>query len=698
MSLAFKPRLAVWSFLLAAVIPCRAGDSIRPPAVPLVTHNPYFSVWSLSDRPTDDSTRHWTGTSQEICGLARIDGKPYRFLGARPDAAPAMTMTVLEVTPTRTTYRMEAGGTRITMTFLSPLLPHDLAVLSRPVTYLTWDVTSIDGVDHSVLLYLDATAEWAVNKPTQKVTWEHQSEEKLTILRVGSVEQPVLEKKGDNLRIDWGHFNLAAAKTEGMTSVIASAKAAREGFVANGRLPDRDDPNTPRAVDDALPALAFAFDLGRVGALRGDPERRQVLFAYDEIKTVEYFGKPLRPFWKREFNSVTALLNGAIAAYDGLKTECAAFDADLIKDMTKVGGKDYAQLCALAYRQCLAAHTIAEGPDGKPLVFSKENFSNGCIATVDVTYPSAPFFLLFTPKLLRGQLSPVLDYARSGHWKFPFAPHDLGTYPKANGQVYGGGEKTERNQMPVEECGNMLLMVVALAKAEGSADFANAYWPVLTKWAEYLRTKGLNPEDQLCTDDFAGHLAHNTNLSLKAIEALGGYAMLCKMTGRESEAADYSHAAKEMADLWATMAIDGDHYKLAFDKPGTWSQKYNLVWDRLLDINLFPPDVARKEVAFYLTHQNEFGLPLDNRSKYTKLDWIVWTATLAESQKDFEAIVEPIVKFLDKSPSRVPMTDWYWTHDARKKGFQARSVVGGVFIKALGDPVLWKKWVAKSAS
>jgi hypothetical protein len=239
-------------------------------------------------------------------------------------------------------------------------------------------------------------------------------------------------------------------------------------------------------------------------------------------------------------------------------------------------------------------------------------------------------------------------------------------------------------------------MVAALAKAEGTAEFAAEYWPLLSTWAAYLRQKGLDPENQLCTDDFAGHLAHNTNLSLKAIEALGGYALLCEMSGKKTEAAELKDVARKMAVRWVTMADDGDHFRLAFDKPGTWSQKYNLVWDRILGIDLFPPDVARKEVAFYLTHQNEFGLPLDNRSKYTKLDWIVWTATMAESRKDFEAIVAPTLKFADKSPSRVPLSDWYWTHDAKQQGFQARSVVGGVFIKALADPALWKKWAAKA--
>jgi hypothetical protein len=302
---------------------------------------------------------------------------------------------------------------------------------------------------------------------------------------------------------------------------------------------------------------------------------------------------------------------------------------------------------------------------------------------------------LFAPELLKAQLTPILDYAGMERWRFPFAPHDLGTYPLANGQVYGGGERNEENQMPVEESGNMLLMVAALAKAEGNADYAQKYWGSLQKWAEYLKAKGLDPENQLCTDDFAGHLAHNVNLSLKAILALGAFGQLCETTGRKEEAAEYHKTAQEFAQRWMTMADDGDHYRLAFDRPGTWSQKYNLVWDKLLGLNLFPPDVARKEIAYYKTQQNTYGLPLDNRRNYTKLDWIFWTATLAETPEDFRAFMLPAYKFANETPSRVPLTDWYDTVDAKKRGFQARSVVGGIFIKMLSDPALWRKWSKK---
>jgi Glutaminase A six helical-hairpin domain len=288
-----------------------------------------------------------------------------------------------------------------------------------------------------------------------------------------------------------------------------------------------------------------------------------------------------------------------------------------------------------------------------------------------------------------------MNYASSARWKFPFAPHDLGTYPKANGQVYGGGERGEENQMPVEESGNLLCLFGAVAQMEGNAEFAGLYWPQLEQWAGYLREKGFDPENQLCTDDFAGHLAHNVNLSAKAICGLGAFAKLCDLRGDKTRASEYSQLAHDFARRWVAEADDGDHFRLAFDKPGTWSQKYNLIWDRILGLGLFPDQVRRKEMDYYKKIQNRYGLPLDNRARYTKLDWILWTATLTQERADFEALVDPVFRFLNETPDRSPMTDWYFTDTARKRGFTARPVVGGVFAQMLYNRAVWKKYAER---
>jgi hypothetical protein len=659
----------------------QTSPPFRPPAVPLITHDPYFSVWSAYNLLTDGAVSHWTGTAQPLVGMILIDGKPYQFLGQAGRGQAGMTQTGMEILPTRTMYQFETAGLHLTLTFLTPALPEDLDILSRPASYIVWDVRSTDAASHKVSLYFHAAAALSVNTTDQQVIWSRARTGDLEVLRVGSRDQAILGRSGDNLRIDWGYAYLAGGRREVSGSAIAAERIARQEFIKGGSLPDSDDLDMPRPAAGA-PVLAFTFDLGQVGAA---PVSRHLIVAYDDLFSIEFFNRRLRPYWRRNGSDAAALLQEAERDYSSLAERCRRFDAQLVADLQKAGGEEYARIACLAYRQTVAAHKLVADIDGTPLLFSKENFSNGCIDTVDVTYPSSPFFLALNPKLLKGQLIPILEYASLPRWRFPFAPHDLGTYPLANGQVYGGREQSEENQMPVEESGNMLLMMAALAKQEGNAGFAVKYWPVLAQWANYLREKGLDPENQLCTDDFAGHLAHNTNLSLKAILALGGYAMLSEMAGRKDEAAAFRKTAEEMAGKWQQMASDGDHYRLTFDRPDSWSQKYNLVWDRLLGLKLFPPEVARKEIAYYKTKMNKFGLPLDLRRDYTKLDWELWTATLAETPQDFAALLSPIHRWVNETPDRVPLTDWYSTVDGKKQGFQARSVVGGIFIKLLAE-------------
>ena len=682
---------------LAAAALAQTLAPMRPPAVPLVAHDPYFSVWSMADHLNDEGTKQWTGKPETLSALLRVDGKSYQVIGRERGGAPSGPATLgqvsLEVLPTRTLYRFAGAGVQLDLTFFTPAAPDDLDALSRPLTYIEWAVSASDGKEHDVAVYFDAASDLVVNTADQPVEWGRYLLDGQTVLRMGSRDQPMLAKKGDDLRIDWGYLYLMADKPEGASAVAAPHQQARAAFDSTGRLPDSDDFTGASEPRRGNAVLAFSFDLGKVGAR---PVSRYLMMAYDDLYSIEYFQRRLRPWWRRNGATVTDLLRVARTQHDALQARNKAFDEELMADMRRVGGEEYARLAALAYRQTLAAHKLVADADGTAMYFPKENFSNGCISTVDVIYPSSPFTLLFNPLLLKAQLQPVMEYAAMPRWPWPFAPHDLGTYPQANGQVYGGGERTEENQMPVEESGNMLIMVAAQAHAEGNAAFAQKYWPQLTKWAEYLKEKGLDPENQLSTDDFAGHLAHNANLSIKAILALGAYATLCDMTGHPQDAALYRKTAQDFAAKWTGLANDGDHYRLAFDNPGTWSQKYNLVWDKVLGLGLFPAEVVRKEIAFYETKENQYGLPLDNRKDYTKLDWLVWTATLANTPTDFEKLIASAYKWANETPTRVPLTDWYDTVTGKQQGFQARSVVGGVFVKMLSDPAMWKKYSARA--
>lgn len=687
----------VWlmvSFLLAAQqnsgkSMANEGPAGRPPAVPLVVHDPYFSIWSFGNRLAEDWPRHWTGKVHALCGLVRVDGKPYRVMGMAPPDVPAMEQVRLEVLPTRTIYAWRTQEVEVQLTFFTPAIIHDLAILARPVTYLLWEVRSLDGRSRPVDLYLDVTGELAVNTPDQLVTWDRGSAEHLTWMRIGTVEQPVLAKKGDDLRIDWGYAYLAVESGEQTTTAMSDHDTCRNQFCNTGRLPRRDDAGKPRAAHDRWPVLACMHS----GKITPDqPLSWQVMLAYDDILSIEYLGQRLPPYWRKEFSRMEELLVAANRELPQLLARGRHFDRELMADARRLGGTGYANLVALAYRHTLGAHKLVLGPQGQPMLFPKECFSNGCIGTVDVIYPASPIFILFSKELLKASLIPVLDYAGSPRWKFPFAPHDLGTYPLANGQVYGGGETSEEHQMPVEESANLLIMAYAICRLDGNTEFANRYWNLFSQWARYLEEKGFDPENQLCTDDFTGPLAHNCNLSVKATLALACYAEMCRMAKWTEEAAKYRKLAEQFAAQWIRAADDGDHFRLAFDKPGTWSQKYNLVWDKLFALNVFPKEVREKEVRFYKTQLQRYGLPLDNRALFTKTDWEVWTATLADTREDFDALMHPLYRFIDETPDRVPLTDWYWTQNARLRGFRARPVIGGIFIKFLESPELWNKW------
>ncbi|RHJ81534.1 glutaminase domain-containing protein [Parabacteroides sp. AM08-6] len=589
----------------------------------------------------------------------------------------AATQKSVNVLPTQTFYVFECGPVQLDLIFTSPVLMDDLDLMTRPVNYLSYQVKSLDGKEHDVQIYMDATPEWAINTPGQPVEISASlGGDKLIYAKAGTTEQPILQKKGDDVRIDWGYFYLAAPKKENVNIGTGSYRQMKKRFVEDGTASIVGVPNdnTPAA----LSVLCFSDDLGKVSA----PATGFMMIGYDDLYAIQYFKDNRMAYWKHNGKvDMQQALEKASTDYAAVMERCRQFDTQMMDATEKAGGKEYAELCAVVYRQSIAAHKLVEDKEGNLIFLSKENFSNGSVGTVDLSYPSAPLFLVYNPELLKGMLTPILYFSESGKWNKPFAAHDVGTYPQANGQTYGG-------DMPVEESGNMLILITAIAMREGNADYAKKHWEVLTTWANYLLKEGLDPENQLCTDDFAGHFAHNANLSIKAIMGIAGYGKLAEMLGDKETAEKYMAAAKEMAAKWKEMAIDGDHYKLTFDQPGTWSQKYNLVWDRLLGLNIFDPSIATTEMAYYLKKQNPYGLPLDSRKTYTKSDWIMWTACLTGNMSDFHQLISPVYKYANETTTRMPLSDWHETTDGKSVGFRARSVVAGYFMKLLEQEML----------
>jgi len=640
----------------------------KAPAYPLVTHDPYFSIWSMTDTLNASTTKHWTGHDQPLTGLIKVDGTTYRVIGNGNGETQEMAAQQKSVTlnTTQTIYSFNCGPVDATITFTSPLLIKDLDILSRPVSYVTYSVHSNDGRTHDVQIFFGASTNIAVNTSAEEVVTKKYSALQLDILMAGTKAQPVLEKKGDDIRIDWGYMYIAIPAAAKATQYISTASQAANTFISGKTVPN--------PVSDTDLALNTSVSLGKV---RDHPKEQYFLLGYDDRYSIQYFHTNLRPWWNRNGDqTIEKQLAKATSGYKEAMQECETWNKNLYTDLVNAGGKTYADLCIVAYRQCIAAHKLLQSPQGEILFLSKENFSNGSVNTVDVTYPSAPLFLAYNTELMKGMLNGIFYFSESGKWTNPFAAHDLGTYPIANGQTYGEG-------MPVEESGNMVILTAAISKADGNANFAKKHWKTLTTWNNYLVKEGFDPANQLCTDDFAGHLARNANLSVKAIVGIGCYGMMADMLGMKETAKKYTDTAKNMAKRWMALDDEGDHYALTFDKNNTWSQKYNMVWDKVLSLDLFPNEVYEKEIKLYLTKQNEFGLPLDSRKTYTKSDWIMWTAALADNQKDFETLIDPVYKYVTETPTRVPLSDWHETTNGKQVGFQARSVVGGYFMKLL---------------
>ena len=576
----------------------------------------------------------------------------------------------VDVLATSTFYTFTCGPVELDVVFTAPMIITDLDLLSTPINYISYQVRPTDGQQHDVQFYVSTTPRLTVNEPAQAVDASIVSEDGITYAKAGSTAQPVLRRTGDLICIDWGYLYIP--NVNGNVSVAPTA-LMESTFTTTGKLPEYSG-EVKEQSPCYMTTLAYTHDFGKIDAAASS----YMMIGYDEVLDIRYFQKDYPGYWARDGKTIFQAFQEMRDGYDDIMLRCRQQDQTIYDDALASGNVKYAELLSGSYRQVLAAHKLFQDDGGRLLYFSKENNSNGCVNTVDLTYPSAPLFLLYNTELMKGMMTSIFEYSRAHGWNKQWAAHDLGTYPHANGQVYGG-------DMPLEESGNMLTLAAMISKIEGNTKWIDTYWNICTTWANYLINNGQDPAEQLCTDDFAGHWAHNANLSIKAIMGIAGYAEIWGMKGRTDLRDRYMDIAKKMAQIWEIDDRDGDHYKLAFDRGGSWSQKYNLVWDKLWGLNMFPRQIMERELKYYLTKQIKYGLPLDSREQYTKSDWIMWTASMAETKETFLKFSDPVWNYANETRTRWPLSDWYWANNGEARGFRARSVIGGHWMRVLMD-------------
>ena len=602
-------------------------------------------------------------------GGALIDFGIVRNIAKGNDKIQTATQKSVDVLACNTYYTFACGSVELDVVFTAPHIIDDYDLLSAPINYISYQVRSTDSKKHDVKFFVSLTPQMAVNKIQQPTVSTRVFENGTQYIKSGTIEQPILAKTGDGICIDWGYVYLSGANGR---LCIAGDDDIRTQFVANGNLP-RGERSVTSHDPTLMPTLAYVHDFGST-----DTASSFAMIGYDEVWDIEYFYKRYKAYWAHEgsvsiFNMFDRMKNN----YANIMQRCRRQDKTIYDDAFAAGGVKYAEILSGSYRHVNAAHKLFRDDKGNVLFFSKENNSNGCVNTVDLTYPEAPLYLCYNPELQKGMMTSIFDYSLSGRWTKPFAAHDLGQYPKANGQVYGG-------DMPLEEAGNMITLATQICKLEGNTTYVDKYWDIITIWADYLVENGLHPANQLCTDDFAGHWAGNCNLAIKAIMGVAGYAELAKMKGLGDIYERYNAKAKEMAAAWEKETKVKDHYELAYGAGAeTWSQKYNMVWDKLWQTDIIPNNAMQTEIKYYLKKQNKYGLPLDVRKDYTKSDWIMWSAAMADTDKDFQAFVDPLYKYINETDSRVPISDWHDTKTGLKEGFKARSVIGGYWMRVL---------------
>ncbi|KAI1079264.1 DUF1793-domain-containing protein [Whalleya microplaca] len=771
-------RLSLWPALTALAVTLVNASTLTPPVLPLIVRNPYLSIWLPHARnaPWENWPMFWTGSSVGFTIMAHVpDTKTvYPLLGRSQDFLrdsgkynlhyPQYDGATFDASTTNLTYTVNDSDLKIILSFLSPITPTSTFRQSLPAGYLTCFVEGKTDVS----IYVDVNGEWASGNRDNKIQWDVKhtkaSESANTSIKTWSIvrhHEQLLTEVNDHA--EWGTIHISAPAT-GVEHQSGEANQIRRRFAEHGHLENKNDEEY-RGIFQDEPIFAFSktFKLGRKSDALSKASKDSIVFTFalTQDPVVQFASARgltmMRPLWASYFMTTHKMLQFHYNDYDTAVYLARNYSDQLAQDAFTSGSQDYQDIAALSARQVLGATQFSGTPDD-PIIFLKEISSNGNFQTVDVIFPAFPFFLYTNPQWLAYLLEPLIEHQLSSQYPNKYSMHDLGThFPNATGHNDGHDE-----YMPVEECGDMLIMGLALVNAlrdstqpafvrtapqeasplglepkkrsprvdaygmdrtweelgttgeKAAVKWVSRSYKLWDQWTGYLVNYTLVPANQLCTDDFAGWLANQTNLALKGIIGIKAMSEIASITGNETGYNLYSSFADEYIDKWQDFALSRDktHAKLAYRWFGSWTTLYNIFADALLCFHLptenssslgtshfsnskqtpignvakstthfIPDSIYQMQSDWYHAVLQKYGLPLDSRHLYTKSDWEFFAAAVTSEDVRTE-ILQSVATWVNETATDRPFTDLYETEG--KGGFpginfMARPVVGGHF-------------------
>ncbi|KAE8150486.1 hypothetical protein BDV25DRAFT_110928 [Aspergillus avenaceus] len=679
------------TFLVSYVGAASTFSPARPPAIPLAVKSPYLSVWLGAGSDGGNGgylagqwPTFWPGQISAWAGMIRVDGTVHTWMGL--PGTNTVEQVAYEYTSTHSIFRMRVGSmVEMNVTFLSPVTPHDLRRQSLVFSYLDVEVASLDGRPHNVQLYADITAEWVSGDRNAIAQWDYGvTKGDVAYHKIYRQTQLLFSEDGD--QAEWGEWYWGTDNEKGLTYQAGADVDVRGAFTKNGTLANSKDDNY-RAISSKWPVFGFARDLGSVSSTAN------VLFSVGlaQDSAIQYTGKvsgtTAEPsLWKSYFSSGTDALDFFHHDHDVSSRLSRELDRQIEKDSIAAGGQDYMTITTLTVRQAFGAVQLC-GTSEDPYIFMKEISSNGNMNTVDVIFPAHPIFLYTNPEFLKLLLKPIFEIQENGKYPNSYAIHDIGAhYPNATGHPDGKDEA-----MPLEECGNMVIMALAYAMHAKDDAYLSQHYGILSKWTTYLVQDAIYPAHQISTDDFAGPLANQTNLALKGIIGIEAMAAIDSRTGHEQSASNNSRIAHDYINRWQTLGVAQNarppHTTLSYGSNDSHGLLYNLYADRELRLNLVPDSVYDMQSTFYPTVKAKYGVPLDTRHQYTKTDWELFAAAVA-STSTREMFHSLIVTWINETPTNRAFTDLYETVSGNYPSgitFIARPVMGGAFALMILD-------------